>query len=72
MLAQGCRSRSLAVTAFLSTWLPAEEALAGSCSFSPSFAVSCHASTEQFFLFDSFLFLYVLLGFWLFCVSASP
>lgn len=46
--------------------------LAPAASLLPSFAVSCHALTEQFFLFDSFLFLYVLLGLWLFCVSASP
>lgn len=46
--------------------------LAPAASLLPSFAVSCHALTEQFFLFDSFLFLYVLLGLWLFRVSASP
>lgn len=57
MFVPGCQGGKPAVITFLSTGLPTEKVLAGSPSFSTSFALSCHALLEQLFLFDLLLFL---------------
>lgn len=72
VLVPGCQGGSPAVIAFLSTWLPTGNVLAGSSSFSTSFTLSCHALPEWLFLFDLLLFLcvYFLLTAGLcFCIS---